>query len=497
MNWKEIQNGSDIRGVAIASPENKKVNLDVETLKILGASFASWLKNKTGKTNLSVAIGMDSRISGPSLSKAFTEGLTHQGVSVIHFGLATTPSMFMAIQDDELGVDGSVMLTASHLPYDRNGLKFFVREGGLDKKDISEILRLAEKNDFEAGRAKGSVAKYNYLEKYSEFLVQYLRKEINDKDNYNQPLSGLHIIVDAGNGAGGFFASKVLSVLGADTSGSQFLDPDGRFPNHAPNPEDPSAVDSLSKAVVKVNADLGIIFDTDVDRAAIINSDGRAINRNELIALISAIILEEHPGSTIVTDSITSEGLKIFINSGLGGNHHRFKRGYKNVINEAKRLNAENHECWLAIETSGHAALKENYFLDDGAFLIAKILVKAARLRKDGKALISLIETLKVPLESEEVRLKIKHDNFKEYGDEVLQKLNDDVCKVDRWEAETENYEGIRVKCLNPDEQGWFLLRLSLHDPVMPLNIESDVKGGVEVIKSKLQSILQNYKGLT
>ena len=178
--------------------------------------------------------------------------------------------------------------------------------------------------------------------------------------------------MDAGNGAGGFFADKVLEVLGADTNGSQFLDPDGTFPNHIPNPEDKEAMESICDAVIKKNADLGIIFDTDVDRAAVVDRFGRDINRNRIIALISAIVLGERKGATIVTDSITSEGLKKFIEEDLGGVHHRFKRGYKNVINEAIRLNEEGTYTPVAIETSGHCALMENYFLDDGAYLIAR-----------------------------------------------------------------------------------------------------------------------------
>lgn len=93
-----------------------------------------------------------------------------------------------------------------------------------------------------------------------------------------------------------------------------------------------------------------------------------------LIALIAYVILEEHPHSTIVTDSVTSDGLADFI-SRKGGRHHRYRRGYKNVINEGIRLNEAGEECWLAIETSGHAALRENYFLDDGAYLAAKLIV--------------------------------------------------------------------------------------------------------------------------
>ena len=94
-------------------------------------------------------------------------------------------------------------------------------------------------------------------------------------------------------------------------------------------------MDSICDAVRREKADLGIIFDTDVDRAAIVDAEGNAINRNDLIALISSVILEEHPASVIVTDSITSAGLKTFIEDHLGGIHHRFQRGYKNVINEA------------------------------------------------------------------------------------------------------------------------------------------------------------------
>ena len=132
----------------------------------------------------------------------------------------------------------------------------------------------------------------------------------------------MRILVDAGNGAGGFFTSKVLEPLGADTTGSQFLDPDGRFPNHVPNPEDPAAMASTSEAVLRNNADMGIVFDTDVDRSGIVDKNGAAINKNSLIALMSAITLREFPGSTVVTDSVTSTGLTQFIEK-LGGKHFR------------------------------------------------------------------------------------------------------------------------------------------------------------------------------
>ena len=111
-------------------------------------------------------------------------------------------------------------------------------------------------------------------------MVDKIRREVNNPDNYDRPLEGFKIIVDAGNGAGGFYVDKVLVPLGADTTGSQFLDPDGTFPNHQPNPEDKEAMNAIVKAVKESKADFGIIFDADVDRAGAVDRNGNDINRN-------------------------------------------------------------------------------------------------------------------------------------------------------------------------------------------------------------------------
>jgi len=153
-----------------------------------------------------------------------------------------------------------------------------------------------------------------------------------------------------------------------------------------------------------------------------------------MIALISAIVLQEHPGSTVVTDSITSDGLTQFIEQNLGGKHHRFKRGYKNVINESIRLNNSGEASWLAIETSGHGAMQENYFLDDGAYLATKLLVELAKAKLEDKLLTDLISDLQEPVVSEEFRLTIKTDDFKAYGNNVINKLQEFSHSQDDWE---------------------------------------------------------------
>ncbi len=497
-NWYSLQNGSDIRGVASDGIVGQAINLTPDVVKKIAIAFVMWLNEKNGISSnpMTIAIGRDSRISGPTLMRAFMDGVLSTGTNGVNCDISSTPAMYMSTIFDETKYDGAVMLTASHLPFNRNGIKFFTSDGGLEKNDIKRILEIASTDPTINTSVKGKEFHYDLISTYAEFLVNTIRKEVNHPTNYQKPLANFHIIVDAGNGSGGFFVDKVLNPLGADTTGSQFLDPDGFFPNHIPNPENEAAMESIEKAVLAHKADIGIIFDTDVDRAAAVDHTGTGINRNRLIALISSVILEEHPNSTIVTDSITSDGLTDFIETSLKGKHHRFQRGYKNVINEAIRLNKAGQECWLAIETSGHAALKENYFLDDGAFLITKILVKAARLRQQGLTLVNLTEDLQVPLESKEIRLKILVPAFKEYGNKVIADLTEFVKHVEGWSIVPNNYEGIRVSCNDKSGDGWFLLRLSLHDPVIPLNIESNKEGGVNSIALKLSQFFKSYQEL-
>ncbi|MBP5750646.1 MAG: phosphomannomutase/phosphoglucomutase, partial [Firmicutes bacterium] len=308
-------------------------------------------------------------------------------------------------------------------------------------------------------------------------------------------LGGLRVCVDAGNGAGGFYAGGVLAPLGADVSSSQFLEPDGMFPNHAPNPEDSAAVESLSRRVLETGADLGIIFDTDVDRMAVVGHDGRDIARNGIVALAALLCPPAEDGSrgTIVTDSITSTQLAAFLKE-KGFEHLRFKRGYKNVINKGRELNESGVYCPLAIETSGHAALKENYFLDDGAYLAAKVVAKAAQLKKEGRYVEDLLADLAEPAEAVEYRLDLKADDFAGYADGVLSALQEKIGSgaAAGMTLETPNYEGVRVNC----EDGWFLIRKSLHDPLMPLNIESDVPGGAAKIAAAVKELLAPFDQL-
>jgi phosphomannomutase len=489
-----LQNGSDIRGVALPGRPGEEVNLSEEVASLLGPAFLAWLSLKTDRpvSSFTIAIGMDSRLSGPALKNAFIQGLVAFGASVKDCGLATTPAMFMTTTLPDFLCDGAVMITASHLPFNRNGFKFFTKDGGLEKGDITQILSMATSLGAPGPKEPGKVTQVDFLPVYASYLREKIKKDIGRGE---RPLSPFKICVDAGNGAGGFFATEVLAPLGADITGSRYLEPDGRFPNHIPNPEDKEAMAAITEATIANGCDLGIIFDTDVDRCAVVDKEGKEINRNRLIALMSAIVLEEAPGSTIVTDSVTSDELKTFIEKNLGGVHHRFKRGYKNVINEALRLNKEGSLSLLAIETSGHGALKENYFLDDGAYMVAKILIKMAQLHQKGESLSTLLSAMADPKEAAELRLSISEENFKAYGEKVLADLAA-YAKEKGWAVAPDNYEGLRISFSKDEGGGWFLLRMSLHDPLMPLNIESSKTGGCAQIAQSLMPFLEGYTQL-
>ena len=493
--YKQFKSGTDIRGVASEGVEGQPVNLTDDVVARMADGFVLWLSKKVSKApeTLTISIGRDSRISGPHIVSICSERFKRCGATVLDCSLASTPSMFMTTVD--LGCDGALQITASHHPFNRNGLKFFTREGGLEGSDIEEILEYAQNGESPAENSCGKIRKVDYMTDYAKGLCKKIKEEVNAED-YEHPLKGFKIVVDAGNGAGGFYADKVLSVLGADTTGSRYLEPDGMFPNHIPNPEDATAMASICEAVKEANADLGVIFDTDVDRGGAVDSKGNEINRNRLVAGAAAIALEGNEGGTVVTDSITSSGLKEFIENTLGGQHYRYRRGYKNVIDKALELNAQGINCPLAIETSGHAAMKENYFLDDGAYLCTKIIIKAAQLRKEGKELDELTAALKEPVESKEVRFKILESDFRACGEKIINDLTAYAMAQNGWNVANDNREGIRVSFDKDNGDGWFLLRLSVHDPIMPLNIESDSVGGVDIIYNKLNEFLKTTNGL-
>lgn len=485
MDYSFLKSGTDIRGYATDLGGNK-IQLTDRAVYDISSAFVVWYINKFNKNpeELRISLGHDSRITADRISSAVKKALVNSGATVLDCGLASTPAMFMTTVD--LAADAAIEITASHHPFDRNGIKIFLPSGGLEGSDISEILSLAGDGICVSNAASGKIIPTDYMSEYAKRLRHII---IDGAGKGNMPLKGIKIIVDAGNGVGGFYAKNVLEPLGADIAGSCYLEPDGMFPNHIPNPEDKNAMKSICEAVLTNSADLGIIFDTDVDRAGCVGPDGAEINRNRLIALASYIAVNGESGKTIVTDSVTSNGLKDYIENALFCKHYRYRRGYKNVIDKAIELCGQGIDCPLAIETSGHAALKENYFLDDGAYLATKIVIEVAK----GTDISKLLSPLKMPADELECRIGITASDFRAYGNTVIEQFERYIVQNSKYSIADDNREGIRVSC----KSGWLLLRMSVHDPVMPMNFESDSANGIAEMINDVKPFFAEFDKLS
>jgi phosphomannomutase len=408
------------------------------------------------------------------------------------------------------------MVTASHLPGDRNGFKFFTKRGGggFNKFQIQQMIGIAQDHvqlwfdmgilpPTSGGNGVFCSEYVNWMPHYEENLQTALWKQVNTNENvgHDLPLAGLSIVLNAGNGSGGFFR-KVMQDLGANVDGSIHTQPDPAFPNGIPNPEYDAMVQETIQACEAAHADLGILLDTDADRCGMVaprtyepSEDGsfqaanyEPLNRNRLIAMMGVIYARQSPGCAIVTDSVTSTGLTTFLEEALGLKHVRYLRGYANVIQKAQLLNEQGlANAQVAIETSGHCAVQENGFLDDGTFTAVKILGLLAQERRretqnndenaGPKSLLDLISSLQELDEVIEFRLPVQDGTLEgmvEVFDFVALEI-EAMCDTQQgWSVDRENLEGIRVS--TGSEGGYFLLRKSLHDPVMCLQVEASSK---------------------
>ena len=232
-DWLKLRSGSDIRGNAD--------QLTDDFAERIGYVYAQWVARRYGTTSdkIKLAVGHDSRCSGPRLKEALIRGMKAADCDVLDCGLCTTPAMFMICVEESLRANGSIMITASHHPSEKNGFKFITRDGGLDSASVQELIEAAAVAEIPDPLVK----EVDFLSTYTASLGDMVRRRLNDASL--KPLLGLHVVVDAGNGAGGFYA-QLLESLGAWIEGSQFLEPDGYFPNHIPNPENAAAMASIS-----------------------------------------------------------------------------------------------------------------------------------------------------------------------------------------------------------------------------------------------------------
>ena len=346
----------DIRGIV-------DKDLTDDTYYNLGRAYGAFLYAQEGITpvkgeRFKVVCGYDARLSGPRFQKSTIKGMLDSGVDVVDIGMVPTPIMYFAVK--YLGVDGGAAVTASHNPAEYNGFKCRKRTADglnapLTADDIQELHRIIERGAFHDGKGEYSERPVN--DDYIKYIV--------DTVKVDRPL---RVVIDPGNGATGPTAMKVYKALGCDVSGI-YLEPDGNFPNHLPNPLKEEFVQDLIAEVKKEKADVGIGLDGDGDRLGVIDNNGDIVWPDMYMILYARKALQRKPGESIIFDVKCSLALKEDIEK-HGGDPVMWKTGYTNVF--AKRLETG---APFAGEFSGHIFFDDPIMdFDDGIYAGAKLL---------------------------------------------------------------------------------------------------------------------------
>ncbi len=287
-----------------------------------------------------------------------------------------------------------------------------------------------------------------------------------------------------------------LHVVVADHTPTQCFA--GFLASHGIRTDGSGADIDLSRAVPGLDADLGLLIPESGVRTWLYDETGKPIDGNRIIALCSAVVLDEAPsGCTVVTDSLTSVGVSRFIND-WNAEHYRFKSGSDRVLEEARRLNESGVHCPLAVTVTGHAAFEENNFVEDGLYTAAKLIGKAAELKQKGQRLTALIEDLKEPVERASLRLNITSPDTCHTAVTavvmVLARANGSLS----WHIAPDNREGVRIfRDINSRRDACFLqLRLSSKSPTLGLHLESNVEGGIRQTLQQVHECIGSFPGI-
>jgi phosphomannomutase len=420
--------------------------------KRIGFAFAEYLDKQN------VVVGYDMRESSRPLAEAFIDGVLSHGTNVRDIGLATTPMLYSAIIDGHF--DGGAMITASHLPSKYNGIKL-CREKAIPLSGddgLPDIEKLYQ--------AETTILSRNAHFTYEVFLDRYLEK----LSKFIQPSEALKIVVDVGNGMGGLDSRHIFKKYPKCEFIPMYMDPDGNFPHHIPNPALPSATAELQTRVVSEKADLGIAFDGDCDRCGFVDEAGDRIPSDLIMAILSEYFLQKEPGATILYDLRASHVVPERIKE-LGGNPVKTRVGHSFIKQKMREVNAI-----FAGELSGHFYFREMGFIDSG--ILSMI------------SMINLLSLKKVPV-SQLVRPLQKYAQTGEINFKVtdVQGLFRELERHYR-DGKIEHLDGLTVEY----DDWWFNLRVSHTEPVVRLVMEAVEEKKLEEEKSQLMQIIGKYE---
>jgi phosphomannomutase/phosphoglucomutase len=458
---KEIFREYDIRGIAdrdLADP----------VVELLGKAFAEYLRPSGVPT---VAIGYDARLSSPRLRDAIGRGLTAWGLNVIDMGLCPTPALYFSLH--HLNPGAGIMITGSHNPPEFNGFKLCVGKDTIYGEEIQKVGRimasLAVSKDSRSGE-KGTITDHPIIPDYAGRLKGLFR------DVADVPL---RVVLDSGNGTAGLIAPEVIRSMGCEVI-ELYSEPDGRFPNHHPDPTIPKNLETLISAVKSSGADLGIAFDGDSDRIGVIDEKGAVLWGDQLMVLFSRDILRERPGATFVSEVKCSQTMYDDIRT-HGGNAIMWKTGHSLIKAKMKETGAA-----LAGEMSGHIFFADRYFGYDDAIYAAcrvvELLKKTRTEKKNRESLSSLIADLPKTFNTPEIRFDCP-DALKFKVVERVRELYAHPEKITVPVREVITVDGVRAVFQN----GWGLIRASNTQPVLVMRFEAVDEASLRSIRALME----------
>lgn len=437
----------DVRG--LADPE-----LTNDFAFALGRAFGSRVRQDGGKT---AVLGRDVRESSPRLASRFADGVMSCGVDIVDVGVVPTPGLYFAVV--HLKADSGVIVTGSHNPIEYNGFKMQVGSASLHGDEIRDLARRIEANDFVSGQGRRSETSITAA--YEDMIVAKCH-----------PARPLKVVLDAGNGTGGPTARTVFERLGHEVT-ALYCEPDGRFPNHQPDPTVEKYMTDLKAKVKQLGADLGCGYDGDADRIGVVDETGRLLWGDQLLALLSREVLERRPGSKIVFDVKCSQGLAEDITS-HGGIPIMWKTGHSLTKAKMKEVGAP-----LAGEMSGHMFYQDDFFgHDDAIYASARF---AAYLSRANVPLSRWVASLPQYHNSPEVRIECPDERKFAIVDELVAYFRKDHPVLD--------IDGARVSF----DDGWGLVRASNTQPVLVLRFEAKTSEGLARIRDRFRTVLSAY----
>jgi phosphomannomutase / phosphoglucomutase len=418
----------DIRGRV---PEE----LNRETAYRLGQCFGAYYQSFGAKR---ISLGRDCRLSSPELRLGVMEGMMDAGIDVKDVGMVPTPLLYFSLH--HLNVDGGIQITGSHNPPEYNGFKICLGKTTIYGEEIQKLRRIGESGSFPKG--KGSVESKEVFQSYHEEILKRIGCGKVERK----------VVLDAGNGVAGLVAPELYTRMGIEVE-KLFCEPDGRFPNHHPDPTLPENLKDLIRKVSDTSADLGIAFDGDGDRIGVVDREGKIIWGDQLMIIFSRDLLKRHPGAKIIGEVKCSQVLYDDIRKN-GGVPIMWKAGHSLIKGKMKEEGA-----LLAGEMSGHLFFAERYFgYDDAIYAGARLLEILTNEKKELEELLAGVPSL---VSTPEIRMDCADDQKFRIVAELAAEFKKEYQVID--------VDGARVVF----KDGWGLIRASNTQPVLVLRFEA------------------------